>query len=303
MSDVKTYYDILEVSADASYEEIKKSYRRLSLQYHPDRNKGVAYFEERFKEINAAYQVLKDPETRNRYDTNLYYASQPHHDAYAEQRAQQAAYEYEQQQQWMAEQIRAQVKANDRRFFRSVAAAVMVMCVLLMITRFARKKQDPYLPLILNEELAKKLKQYEDGGQKDSALLSEVILELRKRSADPALHAGLYANDSCLVSGTIQVDTLAGSTKEDFDGTAKVTKPIYILQLPKSIYLLDKDDPAYETSNLVSSIHILDPEINSNLYQHINKPVTISCVLQKRKTDNDEYAAFTKDVYKMEVIE
>jgi len=64
----KDYYRILEVSRDATDEEIKKAYRRLALKYHPDRNPGDKKAEEMFKEINEAYEVLSDPEKRMRYD-------------------------------------------------------------------------------------------------------------------------------------------------------------------------------------------------------------------------------------------
>jgi curved DNA-binding protein len=64
----KDYYKILGVERNASKEEIKRAYRKLALKTHPDRNPGSAKAEERFKEINEAYQVLSDPEKRARYD-------------------------------------------------------------------------------------------------------------------------------------------------------------------------------------------------------------------------------------------
>lgn len=64
----KDYYAILGVSPDASDEEIKRAFRKLALKYHPDRNRGNKEAEEKFKEINEAYQVLSDPEKRARYD-------------------------------------------------------------------------------------------------------------------------------------------------------------------------------------------------------------------------------------------
>jgi molecular chaperone DnaJ len=68
MSNKKDYYDVLSVPRSAGKEEIKNSYRKLALQYHPDRNKSPGA-EEKFKEISEAYAVLSDDEKRKRYDT------------------------------------------------------------------------------------------------------------------------------------------------------------------------------------------------------------------------------------------
>jgi curved DNA-binding protein len=66
--DYKDYYKILGVERKASADEIRKAYRKLALQYHPDRNPGDKQAEDRFKELNEAYQVLSDAEKRARYD-------------------------------------------------------------------------------------------------------------------------------------------------------------------------------------------------------------------------------------------
>jgi curved DNA-binding protein len=65
----KDYYGILDVSRNASDVEIKKAYRKLAMQYHPDRNPGKEkWANEKFKEINEAYGVLGDPQKRRQYD-------------------------------------------------------------------------------------------------------------------------------------------------------------------------------------------------------------------------------------------
>lgn len=61
-------YDVLGVSRDATQDEIKRSYRKLALEYHPDRNPGDEAAEERFKQISEAYATLRDAESRARYD-------------------------------------------------------------------------------------------------------------------------------------------------------------------------------------------------------------------------------------------
>jgi molecular chaperone DnaJ len=62
------YYEILEITKDADNETIKKAYRKLALKYHPDRNQGDKQAEEKFKQINEAYQVLSDSQKREIYD-------------------------------------------------------------------------------------------------------------------------------------------------------------------------------------------------------------------------------------------
>lgn len=68
MTTRRDYYDILGVDRNATEEELKKSYRKLALMYHPDRNPGDKEMEEKFKEAAEAYEVLRDPEKREIYN-------------------------------------------------------------------------------------------------------------------------------------------------------------------------------------------------------------------------------------------
>lgn len=68
MGTKRDYYDVLGVSKTAEAQEIKKAYRKLAMKYHPDKNQGDKEAEEKFKEINEAYEVLSDETKRRNYD-------------------------------------------------------------------------------------------------------------------------------------------------------------------------------------------------------------------------------------------
>lgn len=68
MNNKKDYYQILNLDKTASEEDIKKSYKKLALQYHPDKNPGNDEACEKFKEVSEAYSILINKEKRNQYD-------------------------------------------------------------------------------------------------------------------------------------------------------------------------------------------------------------------------------------------
>ena len=71
MQEVRNYYEMLGVNKNASSSEIKKAYRTLAIKYHPDRNLGNKAAEEKFKDINEAYEVLSDQTRRVQYDESI----------------------------------------------------------------------------------------------------------------------------------------------------------------------------------------------------------------------------------------
>ncbi len=126
---MKDYYQILGISPNATQQEIKLTFRKLAVLYHPDKNKTS---EDRFKEINEAYRVLNDPEKRADYDLSLAYPytfaerHTPHRDpAYRRRRP---AYAYREEtksaQELMAEYL---------PIFRWVCWVSLVVCALVAI--------------------------------------------------------------------------------------------------------------------------------------------------------------------------
>lgn len=85
---MKNHYQTLGIERMASLGEIKQAYRKLALKFHPDKNDGDKFFEERFKEIQEAYEILSDPYEKGRYDSdfdNFFYGRQYNRDNYTRQ--------------------------------------------------------------------------------------------------------------------------------------------------------------------------------------------------------------------------
>lgn len=136
-------YDVLRTASTASPEEIKRAYWQLSRQYHPDTNPEDPGAEERFKEINYAYEILSDPEKRRKYDDERKPAPSP-----AGPRRMPDKYAGMTADELWAEAARMRQQAHDdrRRSIRrnNIACVVLaILCVIMfvfigiMVTRVA----------------------------------------------------------------------------------------------------------------------------------------------------------------------
>ena len=68
MAEKRDYYEVLGVAKNATADEVKKAYRKLAIQFHPDKNPGDKKSEEKFKEVNEAYETISDEKKRKMYD-------------------------------------------------------------------------------------------------------------------------------------------------------------------------------------------------------------------------------------------
>ena len=112
---MRDYYYILGVEENASSQEIKSAYRKLSHKFHPDKNDGEKFFEERFKEIQIAYEVLSDGEKRKEYDTKLsnFKSAKPNYNSRTEEDLRQ---KYEEELKRREEEIRKKYHEKEDNF-------------------------------------------------------------------------------------------------------------------------------------------------------------------------------------------
>ncbi len=128
------YYDILNVSSQATSNDIKKAYKSLALQYHPDKNAGNKNSEEAFKLINEAYQVLSDNEQRRRHDLHLDYASRKSQIYYSSPKPkhqEKSVYDRYGRYNWKnAPQYKtAPVYKIDKNYYRNVSISFIVIII------------------------------------------------------------------------------------------------------------------------------------------------------------------------------
>jgi curved DNA-binding protein CbpA len=118
------YYEILGIHRSADATQIRTAYKRLAMQFHPDRNPGNKEAEEAFKNINEAYHVLSDPLKKSRYDARLYaYITTPHYTESYWREAQRNRY-----YQWKKQ--RTERYSFDRQYFKIQGLAFLVFIII-----------------------------------------------------------------------------------------------------------------------------------------------------------------------------
>lgn len=141
--ELKDYYKTLGVPADASSENIKTAYRKLSKKYHPDINNGDKFFEDMFKEIQEAYEILGDISGRKEYDfkrthfsksNNFYYRNHHHNLRKKEEELQEQREAYEKWRRVLKEREDILKQSEDQHLKSPQKATYPIILLLILIT-------------------------------------------------------------------------------------------------------------------------------------------------------------------------
>lgn len=126
---MKNYYEILQVRNFATDIEIKKSFRKLAVQFHPDKNGGKKDFEERFKEIANAYEILSDNDKKNNFDFKLTQETLKIKKTESEINKTQ----YSEQNQKKSTKVKEEKKVND---FSTFWIMIILIFILLLLSNY-----------------------------------------------------------------------------------------------------------------------------------------------------------------------
>ncbi|GAA4847537.1 J domain-containing protein [Algivirga pacifica] len=234
-----TFYDVLEVSPNVSAKELKVAYKRLAMQYHPDRHQGDTTFEEKFKEVSAAYEVLSDPSQRALYDLQLlnqqyqqsvsYSAMNTTARYYAPDPYKYAAY---QQADWSnaeAEKERKEMVKEER--FAQKWTIIIATCILVLIAATAQIREY-YIEVELERknaernEIFKDMDRYIKTGQYAEALV-EVYQILYQFQEDE--HIDYYreaTRKKFMLIQKIKRESKVSFEQEDYQGVIAMLRPM-----------------------------------------------------------------------------
>lgn len=210
------YYAILEVSRTASPEEIKSSFRRLAMKFHPDKNPG---FEDKFRSVLEAYDVLVDPEKKRKYDSGRYYFEHYRKSAPAKtSKNKQKDYSFTDEQFWERQEFAKKYREQHRQKqaeetaslpsysdFKYIMISIPVAVALLFLVINYIKKEDikNYDPAHAHKSAAKPVPE-KAGAKKDQDSVAQV-------TADKAMQ-NMYISPWNKVFGAPVFDTTSAKT-------------------------------------------------------------------------------------------
>ena len=123
---MKNYYYILGVKESSSYAEIKSAYRKLSIKFHPDKNPGDKFFEERFKDIQEGYETLSDTQKRRIYNEQLNEFHIQDQTDYPEQSKNKTEGEYGIEQIFTAKKSKKKNEVKESNYFYNIIEGTLI---------------------------------------------------------------------------------------------------------------------------------------------------------------------------------
>lgn len=258
------YYKTLGISSDATIDDIKSAYRKLSKKFHPDLNQGDKYFEERFKEIQEAFEVLSNKNRHSEY--KKLYDNFYNRNTNTENRGHYKSHEPKQEKKEEKDSTHIKPRANRPNKTNPIGGILITIVILFILGLFRNYANKRIVENALGEY---------HSTITDTANTPETFSTQEKEQA-------LYSNaikdlDTCIMSGILKNKLFYGEPNFGQSPSIDRKEYSYILELYKPIKYWDPKN--VDSPLLVTSIHILDIDHNDDLSEYIGKPLTIKSTI------------------------